>query len=173
MRVGVVACGACAVLACTRAAPMPSPTATATPATPGATAVADAAPAASPQPSAALPGTAVELGGRSKAGKYTATLRFSVPKLGELFSTNLRVTLASGAALPDGATVTVDATMPEHRHGMMTQPATTVAGPGLWRTDGMKLHMQGRWVFAVDVSSTAGDDRLELPFEQPPEATPP
>lgn len=128
---------------------------------------------APPAAAAPLPGTPLELGGRSKAGTYQLTLRMTVPQVSELFAAEVRVSLASGAALPDGTTVTVDATMPDHRHGMMTQPVTAAVGPGQWRADGLKLHMQGHWVFAVDVRGPAGYDRLDLPFEQPPEAAAP
>lgn len=135
--------------------------------------------ASAPQPAAAtpttqqaapLPGTQVELGGRTKLGKYRVVLRFVVPKVSELFVADLTVNGNDGAELPATATVVVDAAMPEHRHGMMTQPQTRSMAASKWQTDGLKLHMQGHWVFSVEVHGAAGIDRLELPFEQPPEA---
>ncbi|MEO5766090.1 MAG: cytochrome c peroxidase [Casimicrobiaceae bacterium] len=44
-----------------------------------------------------------------------------------------------GAAPPRSARV--DATMPEHRHGMNYQPVVTATGPGRYRAEGMMLHM--------------------------------
>ncbi len=154
--------------ACTRSGPS---TVVAHAAPPAEQAVAAPDSAAQAAPSVApMPGTAVELGGRTQAGRYQAVLRFTVPRVSELFAAELQVSLAGGAALPEGTTVAVDATMPEHRHGMMTQPVTAAAGPGRWRTEGLKLHMQGTWVFAVAIGGPAGEDRVAVPFEQPPEA---
>ncbi|MSQ82837.1 MAG: hypothetical protein EXR77_07965 [Myxococcales bacterium] len=119
---------------------------------------------------APLPGTLVELGGRTKLGKYRVVLRFVVPKVSELFVAELTINGADGAELPVAATVILDAAMPEHHHGMMTQPQTRSVAASNWQTDGLKLHMQGHWVFTVEVHGGAGVDRLELPFEQPPEA---
>ena len=39
----------------------------------------------------------------------------------------------------------VDATMPEHRHGMNYRPSIVAEGPGRWRVDGLLWHMAGRW----------------------------
>ncbi len=122
--------------------------------------------------SAPLPGTPVEIGGISKSGKYSARLRFTVPQVGELFAVDAMVSLADGMALPADATVAMDATMPEHRHGMMTDPVTTPLLAGKWRTEGMRLHMQGNWMFHVKVTTPQGADEVELPFVQPPEAVP-
>lgn len=129
-----------------------------------------AAGAAATVRSAPLPGTPVEVGGTSKSAKYSARLRFTVPKVGELFGIDTAVSLADGSSLPADATVTIDATMPEHRHGMMTDPETKPLQAGKWRTEGMRLHMQGNWMFHVKVTTPQGADEVELPFVQPPEA---
>ena len=119
-----------------------------------------------------IPGTPVEIGGTSKSGKLAAKLRFTVPQVNEMFSVDALVSLQDGSVLPADATVTLDATMPEHRHGMMTDPETKLATPGKWRTEGMRLHMQGNWMFHVKVTSAQSTDEVELPFVQPPEAAP-
>lgn len=133
-----------------------------------------AAPAATAKPSLSAPlvGTPVELGGTSKSGKYAAKLRFTVPQVGEMFGIDALATLADGAPLPADATVSVDATMPEHRHGMMTDPETKPSGLGKWRAEGMKLHMHGAWMMHVKITTPQGADEVELPFLQPPEAVP-
>lgn len=122
--------------------------------------------------SAPLPGTPVEIGGTSKSSKYAARLRFTVPQVGELFGVDALVSMPDGSSLPADATVAVDATMPEHHHGMMTDPETKALGSGKWRTEGMRLHMQGNWMFHVKVTTPQGADEVELPFVQPPEAVP-
>ncbi|MDO8419899.1 MAG: hypothetical protein Q7S90_07670 [Rubrivivax sp.] len=49
----------------------------------------------------------------------------------------------------------VDATMPEHRHGMNYRPSVQALGPGSWRVEGLLWHMAGRWELRLDVE--AGD----------------
>ncbi len=45
----------------------------------------------------------------------------------------------------------VDATMPEHRHGMNYRPTLKALGPGAWQVEGMLWHMAGRWELRWDV----------------------
>lgn len=44
----------------------------------------------------------------------------------------------------------VDATMPDHRHGMNYRPGISQAGPGQWRVEGLLWHMSGRWELTLD-----------------------
>lgn len=45
----------------------------------------------------------------------------------------------------------VDATMPEHRHGMNYRPSLQPLGGGVWRAEGLLWHMAGRWELRLDV----------------------
>jgi len=45
----------------------------------------------------------------------------------------------------------VDATMPEHGHGMNYRPAVAPQGKGRFRADGLLLHMPGRWQLSFAV----------------------
>jgi hypothetical protein len=45
----------------------------------------------------------------------------------------------------------VDATMPEHRHGMNYRPSLHALGEGRWRADGLLWHMSGRWELRFEV----------------------
>lgn len=45
----------------------------------------------------------------------------------------------------------VDATMPEHRHGMNYRPSLQDLGGGRWRAQGLLWHMAGRWELGLDV----------------------
>jgi hypothetical protein len=54
----------------------------------------------------------------------------------------------------------VDATMPEHRHGMNYRPVIMPLGGGRFRVEGMMFHMAGRWQLAFDVQ--AGKETLRL-----------
>ena len=46
----------------------------------------------------------------------------------------------------------VDATMPDHRHGMNYRPTLQDLGGGRWRVEGLLWHMSGRWELRMDVS---------------------
>lgn len=58
---------------------------------------------------------------------------------------------ATQAPIGEEASLSVDAAMPEHRHGMNTQPRVTRVGPGKFEVKGMHLHMSGRWEMYFDV----------------------
>lgn len=51
-----------------------------------------------------------------------------------------------GAAISD---VTVDATMPAHRHGMNYQPDITNIGEQAFKAENLVFHMPGHWQLAV------------------------
>ena len=51
----------------------------------------------------------------------------------------------------DARLLRVDATMPEHRHGMNYRPSLHDLGGGAWRVDGLLWHMAGRWELRLDV----------------------
>lgn len=54
----------------------------------------------------------------------------------------------------DGASLTrVDATMPEHRHGMNYRPTLSAKGGGRYVAEGLLFHMPGRWELTFDVES--------------------
>jgi hypothetical protein len=62
---------------------------------------------------------------------------------------------------PAGARLTaVDATMPEHRHGMNYRPTIQPLDGGRWRADGLIWHMSGRWELALDVQHEGATRRL-------------
>ena len=54
----------------------------------------------------------------------------------------------------------VDATMPEHRHGMNYKPSLHQLGEGRWRVDGLLWHMAGRWELRFDVQQDGGANTL-------------
>lgn len=54
----------------------------------------------------------------------------------------------------------VDASMPEHRHGMNYRPSLTPKGHGRWRAEGLLWHMSGRWELRLDLQHAGQDVRL-------------
>jgi hypothetical protein len=70
----------------------------------------------------------------------------AAPAVGQAFA--LHVELCPAAA----RLLRVDATMPEHRHGMNYRPSLHALAPGRWRADGLLWHMSGRWELRLDVA---------------------
>ncbi|WP_373047532.1 FixH family protein [Vulgatibacter sp.] len=108
------------------------------------------------------------LAGTGSEGRYRFELVLDppAPRLGERFAVETRIYDASGA--PADAEVRLDATMPEHGHGMQTVPSHERVGIGTWRSEGLRFHMPGSWAFQIHAKGTAAEDTIDLRFEQPP-----
>ena len=87
-----------------------------------------------------------------QAGAVQAAWRVDGPAIavGRHFVLELQVCPA------DATLARVDATMPEHRHGMNYRPSLTPLGGGRWRADGLVFHMAGRWELRFDIVDGAG-----------------
>ena len=69
---------------------------------------------------------------------------------------------------PAGATLArVDATMPEHRHGMNYRPSLQPLGSGRWRAEGLMFHMAGRWELRLDVAHGGRTETLRTAITLP------
>lgn len=73
----------------------------------------------------------------------------AVPPLNAPFALELSICARDGAAV---ATPRVDATMPAHRHGMNYRPSLSETKKGLFRAEGLLLHMPGRWEFVFEIA---------------------
>ncbi len=80
--------------------------------------------------------------------------------LGEHFSLDYAVCPKAGAAIP--AMVSVDAWMPEHRHGMNYKASVTALGGGRFRAQGLLFHMPGRWELVFEAGGERLSHRLQL-----------
>jgi hypothetical protein len=78
--------------------------------------------------------------------------------LNEIFS--FEIELIDGPA----AAVAVDADMPSHGHGMITQPVVTKIDAMHYRVDGMMLHMPGYWEIYIDVTRDGNCQRMMVPI---------
>ena len=58
-----------------------------------------------------------------------------------------------------GAQVVFQGDMPGHGHGMLREPRSTELGDGLYRVDGVLLHMAGRWIVHIDVIEAGRAER--------------
>ena len=77
--------------------------------------------------------------------------------VGRHFVLDIALCAPAGQALP--ATLHVDATMPEHRHGMNYRPGVSARADGQFRAEGLMFHMPGRWELVFEWRDAAGVTR--------------
>ena len=97
----------------------------------------------------------------SVAGLYSATLDPVQPIRIRRMQT-MRVVIADAAGEPvDGAEIAVDGGMPEHRHGLPTQPRISRGlGGGAYEVEGVKFNMGGWWELKFAIAGQAGADTV-------------
>lgn len=97
----------------------------------------------------------------SDEGRYVATLEPSQPLRPRQMQT-VRVHLKGTDGSPiNGATILIDGGMPEHGHGLPTQPRVTKAmSGGMYEIEGVRFNMGGWWEFKLAIAGAAGTDRV-------------
>jgi hypothetical protein len=97
---------------------------------------------------------------RIESKGYVLAYRTEPAKIlvGEHFLVEFVVCAKEGVAAP--ASIRVDASMPDHRHGMNYRPSVTRRGPHQHRAEGLLFHMPGRWEFVFDVQGAGPVERL-------------
>ena len=120
---------------------------------PAAPALPDPTPVAQAEPQQPSMATR-QFSSRSRAGTYLVTwesVEQPIP-LNELFELDVTLALAKDPdTLVTGAQVYVQASMPQHNHGMLREPRAREVEPGRYRVEGMLLHMTGYWQISLDV----------------------
>jgi hypothetical protein len=93
--------------------------------------------------------------------KYTATLQPRQPlRLRQLQTVPVLITDAGGRPV-EGAAITVDGGMPEHAHGLPTQPRVGRSlGGGVYEIEGVRFSMGGWWELKLAIESPAGADSV-------------
>jgi hypothetical protein len=82
----------------------------------------------------------------------------------QLHTWTLTLSTATGEPL-DHAHISVDGDMPQHGHGLPTQPLVTeYLGDGSYLVEGVKFQMGGWWVMDFVVESGAGTDKVRFNF---------
>lgn len=80
------------------------------------------------------------------------------PKQGDLHSWIVTVTTRQGTGVED-ASFTIGGGMPEHAHGLPTNPeVTSYLGDGRYRIEGVKFSMTGWWQLRFGIRAPAGAD---------------
>ena len=82
----------------------------------------------------------------SQQGLYRITYRSDLDPIAinTLHTWTLQIETAAGEPVSGGA-VSVEGGMPEHNHGMPTQPIVTASTGGSYQVEGMKFQMPGWW----------------------------
>lgn len=100
----------------------------------------------------------------SNGGSYVVHVAPAPSALPDNESFELRVWIASSARpheLAPDVRLAVDASMPEHGHGMNRTPKIARAQSGEFVVQGMLFHMTGRWELYFDVTSGALTERAQ------------
>lgn len=92
---------------------------------------------------------------------YVATLQPRQPlRVRRLQTLPVLITDAQGRPVED-ALIAVDGGMPEHGHGLPTQPRVTRAlGNGVYEIEGLRFSMGGWWELKLAIQSAAGADSV-------------
>ncbi len=87
------------------------------------------------------------------------------PEINRIHSWILHVESAGGAPI-EGANIVVDGGMPEHDHGLPTEPRVTAElGDGDYRLDGIRFHMRGYWEITVTVTTEKEESVVVIPLQ--------
>ena len=97
----------------------------------------------------------------SEHGRYTATLQPAEP-LRVRRAQKIAILIQDTAGQPvEGVTIAVDGGMPEHGHGLPTQPrADHALTAGVYAIDGLRFNMGGWWELSFKIEGSAGADRV-------------
>jgi hypothetical protein len=98
----------------------------------------------------------------STAGTYRVALvpPATMPAINQMHSWKVRLASPDGTPV-HGATFAVDGGMPQHGHGLPTQPRVTREQPdGTYLLEGMKFSMTGWWEVKLAIQGPLGADRV-------------
>jgi hypothetical protein len=84
----------------------------------------------------------------------------NAPAINQMHSWRVSLATADGKAV-SGAKCAIDGGMPQHGHGLPTQPRVTrELGDGAYQLDGMKFSMSGWWEVKLGIDGPAGPDKV-------------
>jgi hypothetical protein len=96
------------------------------------------------------------------AGLYRVAMQPPVkaPAINQMHSWGVTLATADGKPVSD-AKFAVDGGMPQHGHGLPTQPRVTrELGNGSYQLDGMKFSMTGWWEVKLAIDGPRGPDKV-------------
>lgn len=91
---------------------------------------------------------------------YVAVLEPTQPlRLRQLQTIPVRIVDGNGRPV-EGAAIRIDGGMPEHGHGLPTQPSSRAVGGGMYEIDGVRFSMGGWWELKLAIESPVGADNV-------------
>ena len=105
----------------------------------------------------ALEGTNLE------SRRFVLVFKKELIQVGKHFA--LEIAACAKPGNPEPETLSVNATMPEHGHGMNYAPTVKKIGPGHWRAEGLMFHMEGKWELVFELRAKGSSDVLRSSFE--------
>lgn len=100
----------------------------------------------------------------SAAGVYRVsyTPRRGPIAVNQIHAWTIHVETADGQPV-EGATIAVDGDMPQHGHGLPTEPQVTMdLGGGDYLVEGLKFHMPGWWVVDYTITANGQTDAVRF-----------
>jgi len=100
----------------------------------------------------------------SAAGTFRVTFASETepPPVHEIHRWRIRLETNEGEPI-EGAWIRVDGGMPEHQHGLPTQPQVTQdLGGGEYLVEGMKFSMSGYWVLDLTITADGASDTVRF-----------
>ncbi len=92
----------------------------------------------------------------------TWTSKLEPLAINQIHTWTIHLELPDGQPL-DNAQITVDGGMPQHGHGLPTQPKVTkYLGNGDYQVEGMKFQMTGWWVVNFHITANGKNDTLQF-----------
>jgi hypothetical protein len=104
----------------------------------------------------------LSLAKKSARGVYQVELvpPAQAPAINQMHSWTVKLATADGAPV-QGAKFLVDGGMPQHGHGLPTQPRVTrEMASGTYALDGMKFSMTGWWEMKLSIDGPQGADKV-------------
>ena len=103
---------------------------------------------------------------QSPTGLYAATLDpMQEIRVRRMQTMRVVITDQDGEAI-ENADILIDGGMPQHGHGLPTQPRVTrYLGDGAYEVEGVKFNMGGWWEFKLAINTEAGEDTVTFNLE--------
>jgi hypothetical protein len=102
---------------------------------------------------------------RSGAFKVRYSSELQPPVINRIHNAVLHLATRDGEAVA-GARISISGGMPEHDHGLPTQPEVTrYLGDGRYLIEGLRFHMQGAWELLITIDANGKQDTVLIPLQ--------
>jgi hypothetical protein len=101
----------------------------------------------------------------SERGLYSVSYESQLEPIAinRMHSWMLTVTDSSGMPIT-GAVIVIKGGMPQHNHGLATQPTVESSGEGTYLLQGLRFHMMGYWEIELIIDNGRAKDTVMIPL---------